>query len=145
VRPFAPRRRCGILPDDNRILRSEEDIIVFVVTNRIPVAAGHEEDFEDRFRKRAHLIDRSPGFIKNLVLRPVQRRFDHKTGGFVDSAEQGYYLVQTYWESEDAFWVWTKSESFRIAHSNRPPAEMFAGANVLEIHQVIQTTEPQGA
>jgi heme-degrading monooxygenase HmoA len=114
---------------------------VFVVTNRIPVALGHEEDFEDRFRKRAHLIDRSPGFIKNLVLRPVQRRFDHKTGDWVDTTEQGYYLVQTYWESQDAFWTWTRSESFRIAHNNRPPAEMFAGPSVLEIHEVIQTTE----
>ena len=33
------------------------------------------------------------------------------------------------------------SESFRIAHSNRPPAEMFAGPNVLEIHEVILSTE----
>lgn len=114
---------------------------MFVVTNRIPVTAGHEEDFEDRFRKRAHLIDRSPGFVRNLVLRPVQRRFDHKTGAWVDNPEQGYYLVQTYWESEEAFWDWTKSESFRIAHSNRPPAEMFAGSSVLEIHEVIQNSE----
>ena len=48
----------------------------------------------------------------------------------------------TTWESEQAFWDWTRSESFRIAHSNRPPAEMFAGANVLEIHEIIQTTAP---
>ena len=101
---------------------------MFIVTNRIPVASGHEADFEDRFRNRAHLIDRSPGFIKNLVLRPVQRRFNHQTGQWEEKAEQGYYLVQTYWESEQAFWDWTKSESFRIAHSNRPPAEMFAGS-----------------
>ena len=53
---------------------------MFVVTNRIPVAEGHEADFEDRFRHRAHLIDQSPGFIKNLVMRPVQRRFNHQTG-----------------------------------------------------------------
>ena len=112
-----------------------------VVLHDRQVAASHEADFEDRFRKRAHLIDQSPGFIKNLVLRPVQRRFSHQTGQWEDSTEQGYYLVQTYWESEEAFWNWTKSESFRIAHSNRPPAEMFAGPNVLEIHQVIQTTE----
>jgi len=109
--------------------------MAFVVTNRIPVAAGHEADFEDRFRTRAHLIDQSPGFIKNLVLRPVQRRFSHQTGQWETSTEQ------TYWESEQAFWDWTKSESFRAAHSNRPPAEMFAGANVLEIHEVIQSTE----
>jgi heme-degrading monooxygenase HmoA len=114
---------------------------VFVVTNRIPVAEGHEGDFEDRFRNRAHLIDRSPGFVKNLVLRPVQRRFNHATGQLEETEEQGYYLVQTYWETEQAFWDWTRSESFRIAHSNRPPAEMFAGPNVLEIHEVILSTE----
>jgi heme-degrading monooxygenase HmoA len=51
--------------------------------------------------------------------------------------------VQTYWESEQAFWDWTNSESFRIAHSNRPPAEMFAGPSVLEIHEVILNTESQ--
>ena len=117
---------------------------MFVVTNRIPVAEGHEADFEERFRKRAHLIDSSPGFVKNLVLRPVSRRFDHATGEWVESPEQGYYLVQTYWQTEDDFWAWTRSESFRIAHSNRPPAEMFAGKNVLEIHEVIQTTERDG-
>lgn len=114
---------------------------MFIVTNRIPVASGHEEEFEDRFRNRAHLIDKSPGFIKNLVLQPVQRRFSHQTGEWEEKEEQGYYLVQTYWESEQAFWDWTKSESFCAAHSNRPPAEMFAGPNVLEIHKVILNTE----
>ncbi len=114
---------------------------MFVVTNRIPVAEGHVADFEDRVRKRAHLIDSSPGFVKNLILRPVSRRLDHATGEWKESDEQGYYLVQTYWESEQHFWDWTRSESFRAAHSNRPPAEMFAGKNVLEIHEIIQSTE----
>ncbi len=116
---------------------------MIVVTNRVPVAPGYEADFEDRFRNRAHLIDRSPGFVKNLVMRPVNRRFSHATGQWEETQEQGYYLVQTYWESEQAFWDWTKSESFRIAHSNRPPAEMFAGPNVLEIHEVAFSTEPR--
>lgn len=116
---------------------------MYIVTNRIPVTLGHEADFEERFRNRAHLIDKSPGFIKNLILRPVKRRFDHASGGWKDSEEQGYYLVQTYWESEQAFWDWTNSESFRAAHSNRPPAEMFAGPNVLEIHEIAMTTEKQ--
>jgi len=114
---------------------------VIVVTNRVPVAPGHEADFEDRFRNRAHFIDRSPGFVKNLVMRPVNRRFSHTTGEWEETAEQGYYLVQTYWESEQAFWDWTKSEAFRVAHGNRPPAEMFAGPNVLEIHEVVFSTE----
>ncbi len=114
---------------------------MFVVTNRIPVAEGHEADFEERFRHRAHLIDQSPGFIKNVVMRPVQRRFNHQTGEWEKKEEAGFYLVQTHWENEQAFWDWTQSESFRIAHSNRPPAAMFAGANVLEIHEVILNTD----
>jgi len=115
---------------------------MFIVTNRIPVASGHEEEFEERFRKRAHLIDSSPGFVQNLVLRPVSRRFDHKTGQWTDNEDQGYYLVQTKWETEEDFWAWTNSDSFRAAHSNRPPAEMFAGPNVLEIHEVVSSTDP---
>ena len=58
-------------------------VIVFVVTNRIPVARGQEAAFEERFRNRAHLIDQSPGFIKNLVLRPVQRRFSRNGKPFL--------------------------------------------------------------
>lgn len=119
---------------------------MFVVTNRIPVASGFEGEFEDRFRNRAHLIDQAPGFIRNLVLRPVSRRFDHRTGTWVESPEKGVYLVQTWWESEEAFWNWTQSDAFRIAHSNRPPAEMFAGPNALEIHEVVlDTAEATGS
>lgn len=93
-----------------------------VVTNRIPVTKGHEADFEERFRNRAGLIDKEPGFIRNEILRPIKGDF---------------YLVKTYWRNQTDFERWTKSDSFRQAHSNRPPAEMFAGSNVLEIHKVI--------
>jgi len=114
---------------------------VFVITNRIPVAKGMEAEFEDRFRNRAHLIDTFPGFIRNEVLRPIQRRLNHKTGEIEETAEQGFYLVRTCWEDEKSFWDWTKSDAFRAAHSNRPPAEMFAGSSVLEIHEVALSTE----
>jgi heme oxygenase (mycobilin-producing) len=143
-RGASPGRPCGAASAP--LWRSpEKEIALIVVTNRIPVAAGHEADFEDRFRRRAHLIDQSPGFIKNLVLRPVQRRFNHQTGAWEESKEQGYYLVQTYWESEQDFWNWTRSDSFRQAHSSRPPSDMFAGPSVLEIHDVIQNTEARSA
>ena len=93
---------------------------MIVVTNRIPVAEGFEEDFAARFRDRAHLIDQFPGFLRNRILRPVARRFDHSSGQWSETDEQGYYLVQTYWESEKQFWAWTNSEEFRKAHSNGP-------------------------
>jgi heme-degrading monooxygenase HmoA len=130
----------GFVVRDPKRAHHRRRLAVFIVTNRIPVACGHEEDFENRFRHRAHLIDQSPGFIRNLILRPVQRRFNHQTGQWEEKQDQGYYLVQTWWESEQAFWDWTNSESFRAAHSNRPPAEMFAGPNVLEIHEVVLDT-----
>ena len=114
---------------------------MYVVTNRIPVNKGHEAEFEDRFRNRAHLVDQSPGFIKNQVLKPINRRFNHKTGEYEAREEQGFYLVQTTWENEQAFWDWTNSESFREAHSNRPPAEMFAGPAALEVHEIVLSTE----
>lgn len=95
---------------------------MIVVTNRIPVAKGHEADFEERFRNRAGLIDTEPGFIRSEILRPIK--------GDV-------YLVKTYWRSQTDFGQWTKSESFRKAHSDRPPAEMFVGSNVLEIHELV--------
>ena len=116
---------------------------MIVVTNRIPVAEGHEIDFEDRFSKRVHLVDQSPGFIRNEVHRPRAVRFDHETGGWVDDPEAGpgYYEVKTWWRTFDDFVDWTGSESFREAHRNRPPREMFAGKNVLEVHEVFLTTD----
>jgi len=121
---------------------------MIVVTNRIPVARGHEIDFEDRFRNRVHLVDRAPGFIRNEVHRPKPMKFDHDSGGWLEDAEtQGFYEVKTWWRSVDDFIAWTRSEAFAEAHNRRPPREMFAGPNVLEIHEVFLSTDldPDGA
>jgi heme-degrading monooxygenase HmoA len=115
---------------------------VICVTNRIPVAEGHEIDFEDRFKNRVHLVDQSPGFIRNEVHRPRPMKFDHETGSFVaDPDREGYYEVKTWWRTLDDFVAWTHSDAFREAHSNRPPKEMFRGPNVLEIHEVFLSTD----
>lgn len=115
---------------------------MIVVTNRIPVAEGHEIDFEDRFRNRAHLVDQSPGFVRNEVHRPRPVRFDHEAGGFVpDEEAQGYYEVKTWWRSFEDFVAWTRSEAFAEAHKNRAPKEMFAGPNILEVHEVFISTD----
>jgi heme-degrading monooxygenase HmoA len=115
---------------------------MIVVTNRIPVARGHEIDFEDRFRRRVHLVDRHPGFVRNEVHRPRPMKFDHERGSWADDPDgQGYYEVKTWWRSFDDFVSWTRSADFAEAHKNRPPAEMFAGANVLEVHEVMTSTD----
>ena len=115
---------------------------MIVVTNRIPVAAGHEIDFEDRFRNRVHLVDQAPGFIRNEVHRPRPMVFDHETGDFVeDTSMEGCYEVKTWWQSLDDFVAWTKSAAFAEAHANRPPKEMFRGPSSLEVHEVFLTTD----
>ncbi|MCA9626852.1 MAG: antibiotic biosynthesis monooxygenase [Myxococcales bacterium] len=115
---------------------------MIVVTNRIPVAEGHEEDFEDRFSKRVHLVDQSPGFIRNEVHRPRPMKFDHEQGGFVpDPEKEGFYEVKTWWRSFADFEAWTKSPAFAEAHKNRAPKEMFRGPNVLEVHEVFLSTD----
>jgi len=102
---------------------------MIVVTNRIQVAKGQEEAFEQRFRGRAGLVEGMPGFIRLQILRPLK---------------SDYYLVVTWWESEAAFLAWTESPQFREAHRNRPPKEMLAGPNVFEMHEVIQHVEKAG-
>ena len=39
------------------------------------------------------------------------------------------------------FVAWTKSPAFAEAHNRRPPKEMFAGPNKLEIHEVFLSTD----
>jgi heme oxygenase (mycobilin-producing) len=115
---------------------------MIVVTNRIPVADGWEAEFEERFRKRVHLVDQSPGFVRNEVHRPRPVKFDHEAGGFVPDPEAAAsYEVKTWWRSFDDFVAWTKSDAFAEAHRNRPPKEMFSGPSKLEVHEVFLTTD----
>ncbi len=115
---------------------------MIVVTNRIPVAPGWEAEFEDRFKNRVHLVDQSPGFIRNEIHRPKPMKMDPAKGEFVpDTEAQGYYEVKTWWRSFEDFANWTKSPAFAEAHRNRPPKEMFAGPNKLEVHEIFLSTD----
>ncbi|WP_105318492.1 antibiotic biosynthesis monooxygenase family protein [Thermus tenuipuniceus] len=93
---------------------------MFVVMNRIPVKPEYAEQFEEVFRTRARLVDRMPGFLRNLVLRPQN--------------PEDPYIVMTFWESEKAFRAWTESPEFRKGHarSSTLPKEAFQGPNRLE-------------
>jgi heme-degrading monooxygenase HmoA len=101
---------------------------MIVVSNRIKVAAGCEKEFEERFAGRAGLVEKKPGFIRLEILRPVKSE---------------YYVVLTHWVDEASFRAWTESPEFQEAHRNRPRAEIFAGPNVFEMHEVIQQAEKQ--
>ena len=115
---------------------------MIVVTNRIPVAEGHEIDFEDRFSRRVHLVDSHPGFVRNEVHRPRPMKFDRTRGVWEPDPEgEGYYEVKTWWRTLEDFTAWVHSDDFRKAHAHRPPREMFRGPNELTIHEVFTSTD----
>jgi heme-degrading monooxygenase HmoA len=99
---------------------------MIVVANRIPVAKGYEKEFEKRFENRFG-VQGMKGFVRFELLRPLQG--------------SDYYVVKTYWETPEDFHAWTQSDAFKQAHASRPPAEMFAGPNVFEMHEVVMQTE----
>ena len=112
---------------------------MITVANRIYVNQEYADAFEQRFRDRAGLVDKMPGFISNQVLRPVN--------------EGDPYVVFTLWNSRDNFLNWVRSDEFIKGHaqSGTLPKEAFFQANVLEMHEVVQDSsrpelepEPQG-
>jgi heme-degrading monooxygenase HmoA len=73
----------------------------FVVMNNIPVAEEGRPIFEHRFKNRAGLIEKEPGFLAIRVLRPLN---------------SDTYVIFTEWETERAFKDWQASSSFQQAH-----------------------------
>lgn len=105
---------------------------MITVANRIYVKQEYAEAFEKRFRERAGLVDKMPGFISNQVLRPVN--------------EGDPYVVFTVWNSRLDFLNWVRSDEFVKGHaqSGTLPKDAFPQANVLEMHEVLQdSTRPE--
>ena len=96
---------------------------MFIVANRVPVASGWEENFEERFRKRAGQIDKQPGFVRMQILKP--------------DSENTPYIVLTSWQDKASFESWVGSDDFKLAHSNPMPKEAFDGEGKLEMHEVV--------
>lgn len=74
----------------------------FVAINYISCAPEYRERFEYLFGSRAQAIDRMPGFIEMMVLKPQKN-------------EDKYLIVST-WENEEAFKAWTGSPEFLEGH-----------------------------
>jgi heme-degrading monooxygenase HmoA len=98
---------------------------MFVTMNRISVNPEYAQQFEENFRHRAQLVDRMPGFIRNLVLRPA-------------NPAQEPYVVMTFWESRAHFEGWVNSPEFKEGHarSGTLPREAFRGHSRLETYEV---------
>ena len=105
---------------------------MITVANRIYVKNEYADAFEQRFRDRAGLVDKMPGFISNFVLRPVN--------------EGEPFVVLTFWKSRQDFVNWVRSDEFVKGHaqSGTLPKDAFFQSNVLEMHEVVQdSTQPE--
>lgn len=100
---------------------------MFIVANRVPVASGWEETFEERFQKRAGQIDKQPGFVRMQILKP--------------QSDNSPYVVLTTWQGKGAFEAWVGSDDFKLSHSNPMPKEAFDGEGQMEMHEVIIDAE----
>ena len=101
---------------------------MFVTMNRIFINKGYIEAFEERFRDRAHEVDKMKGFIRNLVLRPKNT--------------DDPYVVMTFWETEEDFTAWIHSEAFIKGHakSGTLPKEAFSTDSHLETFDLFLDT-----
>jgi heme oxygenase (mycobilin-producing) len=100
---------------------------MFIVANRVPVAEGYRDMFEQRFRARAGQIEKQSGFVRMQVLQPAKEGLP--------------YVVLTTWRDKAAFENWVGSEDFRTAHANPMPKEAFDGEGAIEMHEVIISAE----
>jgi hypothetical protein len=89
-----------------------------------------------------HLEGTSSRTVANTVGEQLAVKLDHQQGTWSEDPDaQGFYEVKTWWRSFEDFVAWTKSPAFAEAHSSRPPREMFAGPNVLEVHEIVTSTD----
>ena len=99
---------------------------MYIAMNRFQITPGHEQDFEELWRKRDSRLADVPGFREFQLLR----------GPTDDTCT--LYASHTVWESEDAFRAWTESESFAKAHAQaRAPKGTYLGHPNFEGFQVI--------
>jgi len=102
---------------------------MYIVNNRVPVASGWEQVFEERFRQRVGQIDKQAGFIRMQILKPEK--------------QDTPYIVMTCWKDKDAFEHWVSSDDFRAAHSNPMPSEAFNGKGQIEMFEVVISTDQE--
>lgn len=124
---------------------------MIVVTNRLPVAAGREEEFEEKFRARARRVESAAGFVRLEILRPQARVKDESGQWRTTKASDAplEYEVRSYWRSMSDFDEWTGGEAFRGAHekvlddNGRPTAErlpsgLLLGRPVIRFFEVLE-------
>ena len=101
---------------------------MYTVINHIRVVAAHRAEFEAQFEANLEHMDGVPGFLRVHVWRP--------TGEAKEDALYPHdaYMVQTFWESAEAFQAWVGSPSFRASHREKMPDAWRGGPAMMSRH-----------
>ena len=78
----------------------------FVSLSRFVVANGMEVEVKDAFRRRPHLVEDAPGYLRMEVISPVK------------SPPEIWLL--TFWTDEASFSAWHKSHLYGQSHRGIP-------------------------
>ena len=103
---------------------------MYIAVNKLKVQKARGDDLEQRFH-HAGAVASEPGFLGF----ELWKRYE--------DGEHEEFLVVSRWESEEAHNQWTKSESFKQAHSG-PPAEFILGHGEFSSYQVRMSVAPEG-
>lgn len=99
---------------------------MIVVIQRTPIAKGREREFKIFFSDRPKLVDMMPGFIRHEFLRPIHGE---------------YYTILSYWESQEDFEAWLKSDAHRKIQGRKHAADPLLDSSQYELHEVIGVSQ----
>jgi heme-degrading monooxygenase HmoA len=101
---------------------------MYLTMNRFKVKLGHEDAFEEIWRRRDSRLATVPGFRAFHLLRG-ETGPDHRL-----------YASHTVWDSAQAFQDWARSEAFRSAHRGAGEGrEIYLGPPVLEVFESVES------
>ncbi len=103
---------------------------MYIAVNKLKVQKARGDELEQRFQ-HAGAVAGEPGFL-GFELWKLDADGEHEE-----------FLVVSRWESEEAHSQWTKSESFKQAHSG-PPADFILGHGEFSGYQVKMSVAPEG-
>lgn len=79
---------------------------MFVALSRFTIANSMSAEVREAFRRRPHLVDGAPGFLRMTVMSPVD-------------APEEIWLV-THWTDEASYRSWHRSHEYHESHRGIP-------------------------
>ena len=80
--------------------------VMHIVMNNFKIKIGREEEFEEVWRNRDSYLEGVPGFLDFHLIKG-HTHSDHTM-----------YASHSTWDSQESFYNWVHSESFRLAHKD---------------------------